>query len=155
MRWPGDDTTRFFDKIKMCLGNGCWIWTGSICRKGYGRVRRDGKLKGAHRVMYELLLGPIPEGKQIDHICQNKGCVRPSHLRACSNSENKINSPKRTDNKSGYKGVCFNKPWGKWQAAISINGKHTHLGGFPTPELAYAAYCEAAKKYHGEFANFG
>lgn len=66
-----------------------------------------------------------------------------------------MNSKRRTDNNSGFKGVAWSKAAGKWQAYITANRKRRHLGLFDTPEDGYAAYCESARKLHGEFANFG
>lgn len=67
---------RFVDKT-----DGCWIWTGARNPQGYGQVRLDSQRKGpAHRAMYELLVGPIPEGLVIDHLCSNPPCVNPDHL---------------------------------------------------------------------------
>ncbi|MBK0296109.1 HNH endonuclease [Bacillus sp. S34] len=60
----------------------CLIWTSSIDSEGYGRFFLDGKKRRAHRVSYQMHKGPIPDDKVIDHICRNKRCVEPSHLRA-------------------------------------------------------------------------
>ena len=62
----------------------CWLWTGSINNKGYGR------LSGvyAHRAAYELLVGPIPEGKELDHLCRVTHCVNPEHLEPVTHREN-------------------------------------------------------------------
>ncbi|OZC80251.1 hypothetical protein CH274_13530 [Rhodococcus sp. 06-418-5] len=69
---------------KVTVMNGCWLWTGSLNNKGYGQVGVGGRVKLAHRVAYELLIGPIPEGLQLDHVrargCEHKNCVNPSHL---------------------------------------------------------------------------
>lgn len=58
----------------------CWLWMGGKDSKGYGRVWRDGRRQGTHRVSYELSIGPIPDGLYICHHCDNKLCARPSHL---------------------------------------------------------------------------
>lgn len=59
----------------------CWEWTGSRTKAGYGKVSWKGRLVYVHRLVYELLEGPIPEGLQIDHICRNRACANPDHLR--------------------------------------------------------------------------
>lgn len=72
----------------------CWLWTGARTggRKGqppYGFVRLDAKRRtGAHRFMYELLVGPIPEGLKLDHLCRTPLCVNPDHLEPVTQREN-------------------------------------------------------------------
>ncbi len=66
----------------------CWIWLGSRSTKGYGRVSVSGRTQQAHRVVYEALVGPIPEGLQLDHLCRNRSCVNPAHLEPVTCSEN-------------------------------------------------------------------
>lgn len=56
--------------------SGCWLWTGTSSRKGYGGFDR----RGAHRVAYETLRGPIPVGLTLDHLCRTPACVNPDHL---------------------------------------------------------------------------
>lgn len=70
---------------------GCWIWQLKRCRGGYGRCRREGRAGGtqqAHRWYYEQLVGPIPDGHQLDHLCRNRACVNPSHMEPVSHAEN-------------------------------------------------------------------
>jgi len=55
----------------------CWIWSGSCSRSGHGFFRVGGKLVGAYRFAYELLVGPIPDGYEPDHLCRVPPCVRP------------------------------------------------------------------------------
>src|SRR5215831_2038423 len=73
---------RLADKIM--VGDDCWEWTAGKDRDGYGQLhvsRPEGDSSArAHRVVYELLVGPIPEGLTLDHLCRNRGCVKPSHL---------------------------------------------------------------------------
>lgn len=75
---------RFWAKVERT--DGCWEWTAAKDTNGYGVFWLDGKQQQAHRVAYEMLVGPIPDGMQIDHICANRLCVR--HLRVCSPWEN-------------------------------------------------------------------
>jgi hypothetical protein len=69
----------------MALSDSCWIWDGPRHGAGYG-VTPKGEL--AHRVIYELMVGPIPGVQELDHICRQRGCVNPSHLRPVSRREN-------------------------------------------------------------------
>lgn len=79
---PSVMVDRFIDKIAV-MPNGCWQWTGGTRRSGYGAfwlLAPIRKLVCAHRAAYEIFVGPIPGGLQIDHLCRNTGCVNPGHL---------------------------------------------------------------------------
>lgn len=74
---------RFWSKVDKDAPNGCWQWRGYCHPTGYGRFSRGKKeYWQAHRFSYELLIGPIPEGLTLDHLCRNRGCVNPAHLEA-------------------------------------------------------------------------
>lgn len=105
-----------------------------------------------HDIFKRIIGGTIPKGFLIDHIDGNSLNNRRSNLRLATRQENNRNRKKSKNNTSGYKGVCFDKYKKKWVATIGVDGKVIWLGRFKTPELAYEAYCEAAIKYHGEFA---
>lgn len=79
---------RFWSKVDRKQENQCWMWLDTPLQSGYGRFYIRGIPKQAHRVSYELLVGPIPEGKCLDHLCRNTLCVNPKHLDPVSNREN-------------------------------------------------------------------
>jgi hypothetical protein len=67
----------------------CWLWTGSCTTAGYGTVGRGSdEWFYVHRLAYELLVGPIPDGLTIDHLCRVRHCVRPDHLEPVTRAEN-------------------------------------------------------------------
>jgi hypothetical protein len=68
----------------------CWEWQGRRNPSGYGEAGRYGKVWLAHRAVYEELVGPIPEGMTLDHLCANRGCVNPNHLEPVASYENTL-----------------------------------------------------------------
>ena len=88
-----DPLVRFNDKFTVSTthsyeGKPCWIWTATTNNGGYGQFWFDSKDVGAHRWMYETLVGPIPEGLQIDHLCRVRNCINPKHLEPVTCGEN-------------------------------------------------------------------
>lgn len=67
---------------------GCWDWLASQTTAGYGQFYLDGRPRPAHRVVYELLVGSVPEGLELDHLCANRDCVNPDHLEPVLHVEN-------------------------------------------------------------------
>lgn len=67
---------------------GCAIWQGKVSRDGYGIIWRGQRPTHAHRVVYEAEVGPIPEGKVLDHSCAAPRCCLPAHLEPVTQSEN-------------------------------------------------------------------
>lgn len=77
---PKTVAPRFWANVQMT--DSCWLWTGALCRDGYGRFGnpKAGARQGAHRFSWILSFGPIPDGMSVLHKCDNPRCVRPAHL---------------------------------------------------------------------------
>lgn len=67
---------------------GCWLWTGSHTNAGYATYTIRRHTTTAHRVVYELLVGTIGDGLELDHLCRNCGCVNPGHVEQVTHDEN-------------------------------------------------------------------
>src|SRR5258708_2280171 len=75
---------------KFTVGDDCWLWHAAIDKAGYARIGDQGKVLYAHRVMYEMLGGPIPTGLHIDHLCRVRHCIRPAHLEPVTSRVNSM-----------------------------------------------------------------
>lgn len=84
---------------KVCHEGECIAWTSTCNRKGYGQFGHGGRMHAAHRWAYERWVGPIPEGLTIDHLCENKACVRLDHLEPVTNAENTRRAMERRGNR--------------------------------------------------------
>lgn len=88
----------------------CWLWSGPVLPQGYGissyRHQSSGRTILAHRLSYELHKGPIPDGLEIDHLCQVKACTNPGHLDAVTHAENIRRACKPGGNHPGAANSC-------------------------------------------------
>lgn len=78
---------RFAAKVDVCE-SGCWVWRGARNANGYGNVHRDGRTWRAHRLAYTLLIGNVPGGLHLDHLCRVRLCVNPAHMEPVTNRTN-------------------------------------------------------------------
>ena len=78
MRWE-NPVDRFFRKFT--LSDGCWVWKDVPSKNGgYGYLKVAGSMVSAHRFSYEIHVGPVPDGLELDHTCRTRMCVNPAHL---------------------------------------------------------------------------
>lgn len=85
---PIDPWLRFWPKVD--AKGDCWEWCASVRRDGYGAFWDGRTMRPAHRVAYEMLVGPVPSHLQIDHLCKNRRCVNPDHLEPVTAELNRI-----------------------------------------------------------------
>ena len=109
----------------------------------------------AHRIIWTMHFGEIPEGIQIDHKDTIKLNNQIGNLRLASFSNNAHNANTRKDNTSGIKGVSWNKTAKLWEARLCVNSKRVHLGYYKIAEDAEIAIRAARLQIHGEFTNHG
>lgn len=96
---PWDLPEKFRSRIRVDE-SGCWHYMGPRTQWGYGIVSIAGHGRAAHRAAYEILVGPIPSGYQIDHLCRVPRCCNPQHLEAVTPQENRRRSPTSPENRT-------------------------------------------------------
>lgn len=111
----------------------CWPWPGSLTSSGYGKVSWYGMEYLVHRIAYQALVGDVPDGLELDHLCRVRSCFNPSHLEAVTHRENVL------------RGVSF--------AAVHSQLTHCRQGHEFTPENTYvttqgARRCRTCKAAH-------
>ena len=140
-RWA---KSRVNGKVKIGRKAGC------LHPDGYVKIRLLNKICKCSRLAILYMTGELPE--VVDHQNLNRADDRWENLRVATRSQNQHNRSIQINNKSGFKGVFWNKQARKFQAKIGFDGKQKHLGFFIRPEDAHQAYARAAKTFHGEFA---
>lgn len=141
---------------------GVFVWAKKTCKKvvvgreagskthPYCNIRIGGQFYAAHRLAFMYMLGHCPP--LVDHADGDSRNNCWANLRPATVTLNAANSRRRSDNKSGFKGVAWNGQRAKWRAMIRVNGKRVDLGHFDDPSIAGAAYAKAAVEYFGEYA---
>lgn len=153
---------RFESKYIPEPNSGCWLWEGRCVGSGYGSIAEGGTFGRsllAHRVSYELYIGPIPDGMCILHKCDTKLCVNPDHLRIGSSSDNmqdmidKRRQKRPTVNSLplGVRKLPDYVPCRKpYYARVGFRGKYRTSKYFETPEEAHQAYLDMRKHVRAE-----
>lgn len=142
-------------------GQDCWGWKGHITTNGYGLHRwAPGVWEGAHRVAYELFVGPIPEGRHVHHSCGNKTCVNPAHLEVLLPSDHaKLHNPEIGDRNRDKTHCPLGHPYDEQNTKWSSKGRHCracHRDGKnlePTPRGKHHAdktHCPHGHEYTEE-----
>jgi hypothetical protein len=121
--------------------SGCWIWIGAIGKGGYGNISywKEKKTYRAHRLIYQILVGPIPQGLELDHLCRNRRCVNPAHLEPVTRLENLLR---------GQTVVAHNSTKNFCNKGHSLSGDNVrmHLKRFRTCRICFNAMARTA--YH-------
>jgi hypothetical protein len=140
---------------KYAVVNGCDVELVSKhkwqARPSKGNWYATTRIDGIEVFMHNLILGRV-HGLEIDHIDQDGLNNTRQNLRYATRSQNRANVKIRKDNKSGYKGVCYNSKTGKWRAYIQKDRRWSQIGMFNTPIEAARAYNKKAKELFGEYA---
>lgn len=124
---------------------------GNIGPLGYRRINICHRFRAAHRLAWFMHFGVWPESP-LDHINGNKADNRICNLRLADHSQNKCNTGRRSDNKTGAKGVYWSNRRRRWVAGIALYGAYKHLGVFREFEEAVEARRHGAMRLHKEFA---
>lgn len=129
----GDLADRINSKIQQ--SGDCWEWIGARNTSGYGTIRIDGRTPCAHRIIWELLNGPVPDGLELDHQCWNAACVNPAHLKPVTHKQNVENQRPGGWGKLGIRGV---RQTGKSRYSVFVRheDKQRCYGSFATKEEA-------------------
>lgn len=137
---------------KVQISGECWEWTGPKHPRGYGAICIGDKKGLAHRVVFEAFNGYLPT--VVDHICWNKMCIRPAHLRSSNWRANQEYRRSLPGSSSRFLGVSFDRA-GFWRARANIgplrpDGRRTkvNIGVFPSEEDAARAYDRAVAAFY-------
>lgn len=122
---------------------------GTVGSHGYLSACLAGRHVLLHRLAWFYVHGEWPEN--IDHVDRDRLNNRLANLRECSLQENNWNLPQMATNRSGVKGVTWDKSKRKWFASIRVNGKTKSLGRYHDINEAARAYADAVKQYRGHF----
>jgi len=122
--------------------SGCWLWTGSA-DNGYGQIHWKRKTGKAHRIAYEILIGPVPDGLEIDHLCRVRSCCNPAHMEPVTHRENITRGAGATIIRLGR---CRS---GRHLIRSDTDIQVMKGGSNPGARTCRACYLEAQRRYDG------
>jgi len=130
---------------RVVRGDGCWLWSGTHNQYGYGKFQQ----RAAHRIIYGYYFGAVSDDLHLDHMCGNRGCVNPYHLRPVTPKQNAEHfvTELRSSNTSGVRGVSYDKSRRRWRARFESAGR-TRASYHLTKEDAAAAVLEMRLEMH-------
>lgn len=128
---------RFWEYV--CITESCWLWTGNVGKQGYGRImdqHPSKRLLVAHRLAYELLIGPVTSDQHLDHLCHNadltcrdtiycphRRCVNPAHLEPVTNAENGRRARRRAQQIRPISACPANHPYDSTNSYYETNSR--------------------------------
>ena len=117
--------------------SGCWLWQGA-CQSEYGWISWNSRADRIHRVVFRILIGPISKDTELHHLCENRSCCNPDHLKPVTRKEHKALHPKPTPThcKNGH-------PFSGNNLKISVNASHPN-----GQQQCRTCMREAMKRYH-------
>lgn len=124
----------------------CWEWQGYVMPNGYGQFYGKEKLLLAHRYSYEAANGAVSQGVEVDHICFNRKCVRPEHLRTATHKQNAehLRGAASNNKSSGIRGVYWREDCKKWEVKVGHNLMQHNVGMYAS--IAEAESAAIAKR---------
>lgn len=130
---------RFWQKVNRNSAAGCWLFLAGKDKDGYGKFKADGRHVRAHRYAYEILVGPIPDGLEPDHLCRTPACVNPAHLELVTPRENTLRG-------SGPTAVNARKTHCKHGHAFTPMNTRLEPRNKDGPLRRYCRTCDAARQ---------
>ena len=111
--------------------SGCWLWTAMLDTKGYGRIQIERRSTAAHRLAWELFVGPIPEDLLVLHKCDVRSCVNPGHLWLGTNDDNMKDMVRKGRSPRGARNA-----WSKLDRAAVLEIRRLSAEGWQNKAIA-------------------
>ena len=140
-----DEIQRFYSHLTRSA-DGCWLWSTDRCdAHTYGQVSLRGRTWMAHRIAWELLVGPIPDGLVVDHLCRRPACCNPAHLDLVTPSVNvrRGNRPRASAHYNARKTTCKR---GHPLSGDNLYIRHDHRGAHRVCKTCVALFSRESRE---------